>query len=133
MSQLILDLNSINKTRATLLVDYNAGNLSKLDYLDYDLKYLKEAASRENGIVQLVVSAAKHGKRILNAADSLNLLDKHVSINTGNPEIEMIKCPDKDNCLVTRQECLDYSGSNTETCKSCPQFGPTRRALLPDS
>lgn len=46
-----------------------------------------------------------------------------------NPEIEKIKCPDK-NRTIKRSTCLDYSGDNSDTCKTCGQFKKTRDLLL---
>lgn len=31
---------------------------------------------------------------------------------------------------IVRSECLDYSGTNTETCSSCNNFKTTRNLLL---
>lgn len=46
-----------------------------------------------------------------------------------NYEKDLIKCPDKDNKLITRSECLDYSGDHS-TCSTCPNFKSTRDLLI---
>lgn len=48
-------------------------------------------------------------------------------------ETEKIECPDQGGKYITRNECLDFSGTHPEPCGSCKNFAPTRRLLLPET
>lgn len=47
-------------------------------------------------------------------------------------ENEKVKCPEQDDKLILRHECLDYSGSHYEDCKGCHQGRDTKAILLDD-
>ena len=55
-----------------------------------------------------------------------------ISISHNTNDTETIKCPDIDK-LITRAECLDYSGEeeNSKDCQSCKNFNVTRKLLIP--
>jgi len=52
-------------------------------------------------------------------------------INSESLELEMIKCPDQGDKMITRAECLDYSGGH-ESCRTCEADKTTKRLLLGD-
>jgi len=84
------------------------------------------------GIAQLGKAMDRHIKFLRAEKDmKISLSDVGPDLIGYNPENEEIECPDQR--ATTRQECLDYSGSHMETCESCSRFGPTRRALLPET
>ena len=124
MSQIAKEISQINQTRAKMLRDFNEGKLQAVDFYEYDLKYMAESRKRENLIVQIMTSAAKH-KTIMKTADTVNLLDSS-AINTGDAEVEMIKCPETDR-LITRGECLDSQGAQ---CNGCSRRKETQDKLL---
>jgi len=132
MSQLAMELSHINRERKGLESAFRGGKLTYKEYLDYDIKYLSQSSGRIGHMVSIIVSAAKHGRKVGNLAEKQNLIDRTEAINTGSPENEMTKCPDQEK-LITRAECLEFSGDakNTEQCKSCDNFTITRNLLLP--
>lgn len=86
-------------------------------------------------LINAVVSAfgiASKNKRALDGLNKMNLMDDSTAIDLllGDPEIDKIKCPEHDN-LITRAECLDYSGSHHEQCSGCEIGRITKEKLLP--
>jgi len=55
--------------------------------------------------------------------------DTAIDLMLGDPEVDKIKCPEHDN-LITRSECLDYSGSHYEECNGCEIGVATKNKLL---
>ncbi len=131
MSQITKELGEINRIVHKLEKDFKSDIMKRGEYYDLDLRYRSASARLINSAVQIAISDAKHGKRIKHLMDRTNIYSITEAVNTGDPEVEMIKCPDKDDILITRGECLSFSGSaqNTETCKSCQQFEVTRRVI----
>jgi hypothetical protein len=86
-------------------------------------------------LVNAVVNAfgiASKNKRAMKGLERMNIMDQTTSIDLmlGDPEVDKVKCPLKDD-LITRSECLDYSGEHTFTdCKGCEIGSETKRALL---
>ena len=90
-------------------------------------------------LINAVVSAygiASKNKRALTGMERMNLLDGTTAIDMklGDPEVDMVKCPLKDN-LITRAECLSYSGHHTVEgdfeCAGCEIGVETKDKLLP--
>jgi hypothetical protein len=54
---------------------------------------------------------------------------------TTDYELEKIRCPQKNNEIITRDLCLDHSGrkEDYDICSSCDNYLITRRLLLPES
>jgi len=93
-----------------------------------------QVEKRAKMILQAYVLSAKHGVRVLKGINASNLIGNLEAINTNiDSELEMVKCPDQDNKLIARAECLDYSGSteHNEGCQKCDQYKITRDRLLP--
>lgn len=58
-------------------------------------------------------------KKVYNILERKGIVDATAHINIGgDPETDKVKCPEHDN-LITRSECLDYSGSHFEECSGC--------------
>lgn len=57
--------------------------------------------------------------------------DEAIDLMLGDPEVDKIKCPEHDN-LITRSECLDFSGDNIETCSGCEMGKITKEKLCPE-
>ena len=96
------------------------------------------AAQREfEGQIKLlntVVSAygiASKNKRALTGLEKMNIMDETTAIDLmlGDPEVDKVKCPEHDN-LITRAECLDYSGSHVDECSGCETGIVTKDKLL---
>ena len=95
------------------------------------------AAQREfEGQIKLinsVVSAfgiASKNKRALVGLKNMNLMedDTAVDLLLGDPEVDKVKCPELGK-LITRAECLDYSGDHHEECSGC-EIGATTKERL---
>ena len=87
-------------------------------------------------LVNTVVSAygiASKNKRALTGMRRMNLMDDTTAIDLmlGDPEVDKVKCPYQ-NKLITRAECLDYSGEarHFEECNGCVIGIATKDKLL---
>ena len=86
-------------------------------------------------LINAVVSAfgiMSKNKRAQTSLERMNLMDGTTAVDLmlGDPEVDKVKCPIQDK-LITRQECLDYSGDNYEDCKGCEIGLATKRLLTP--
>ena len=87
--------------------------------------------------LNVVVSAfgiASKNKRALVGLERMNLMDETTAVDLmlGDPEVDKVKCPEHDG-LITRAECLDYSGHHFEECSGCEIGTATKDKLLPVS
>lgn len=85
-------------------------------------------------LINAVVSAfgiASKNKRALDGLNKMNLMDDSTAIDLllGDPEVDKVKCPEHDD-LITRAECLDYSGSHADECLGCEIGQATKNKLL---
>lgn len=86
-------------------------------------------------LINAVVSAygiSSKNKRALTGLQRMNLMDDTTAVDLmlGDPEADKVKCPEQDG-LITRQECLDYSGTHSD-CAGCEIGIATKRKLLPE-
>jgi hypothetical protein len=86
-------------------------------------------------LINAVVTAfgiASKNKRALEGLNKMNLMDDSTAIDLllGDPEVDKVKCPEHDQ-LITRAECLDYSGSHSEECSGCEIGKATKEKLIP--
>lgn len=86
-------------------------------------------------LINAVVSAfgiASKNKRALSGLEKMNLMDDSTAIDLllGDPEVDKVKCPEHDH-LITRAECLDYSGSHHDECSGCEIGKATKDKLCP--
>jgi hypothetical protein len=104
---------------------------------DFKLEQVSSAQREFEGQIKLinaVVSAfgiASKNKRALVGLERMNLMDETTAIDLmlGDPEVDKVKCPEHDT-LITRSECLDYSGHHTDDCKGCEIGLATKNKLL---
>ncbi len=69
-------------------------------------------------------------RRVFKELRKMNIIDTETALNIGiSPGEDLVKCPSRDNRLVKREECLDYSGVNNDECRACDQFSVTRERL----
>lgn len=75
---------------------------------------------------------ASKNKRTMGGLERMNIMDDQVAIDMGldDPELDKIKCPEHEH-LITRAECLDYSGSHYEQCSGCEIGKATKDKLCP--
>jgi hypothetical protein len=97
------------------------------------------AAQREfEGQIKLlnaIVSAfgiASKNKRALTGLENMNIMSTTEAVNLliGSVEDENIKC-EITGKLMTRNECLDYSGHHHDDCGGCEIGKATKEILLP--
>lgn len=97
------------------------------------------AAQREfEGQIKLInamVSAfgiQSKNSRARTCLEQIGLMDETTAIDLmlGDPEVDKVKCPEHDN-LITRAECLDYSGHHHEECAGCEIGIATKDKLIP--
>lgn len=71
-------------------------------------------------------------KRAIAGMDRMNIMDDTTAIDMmlGDPNYDKVKCPLQDD-LITRADCLDYSGSHGDDCKGCEIGRSTKSKLLP--
>ena len=109
---------------------YNKGNLSH-DKFMANLKAFDQThkiySSKINAYA--VAVKAQRGIKKLMEQDTLIGHGSIPLIENGAFEVEMIKCPDQGDKLITRAKCLDYSGSH-ETCRTCDHDKVTKSLLL---
>lgn len=105
---------------------------------DFKLDEVSAAQREFEGQIKLinaVVSAfgiASKNKRALEGLNKMNLMDDSTAIDLllGDPEVDKVKCPEHEQ-LITRSECLDYSGSHPDECSGCEIGKATKEKLLP--
>lgn len=86
-----------------------------------------------NAVVSAYAVTSKNA-RAMKDMQKMNLLSSSSAIDIlANYEDEKVCCPEQGDKLITRKECLDYSGDNEniDQCQNCENFGITRRLLLP--
>ncbi len=99
------------------------------------LRIYDQIQKRTNSTIQIHMTRGRFGKPVFNGVVQQGLIGNGSSIETiiaGDTELEMVKCPDKDYQLVSRADCLGYSGEteHMENCQSCDHFKITRKVLL---
>jgi len=102
-------------------------------YVETQMKIYKETHKRADLVLKMLVACNKP-HRIANTLHDMNVISKGETVRpVVEIEMETIQCPDRNDKIITRQECFDYSGEqgNLPTCKSCPNFKITRNLILP--
>ena len=112
--------------------DFRAGKFDA-KHINTEIAIYSQTEKRAKLLLQAHTSGAKIKSGLLREIYKTNLIGEGEAIDTGNddPEIDKIKCPYHDN-LITRAECLDYSGSHLEDCMGCEIGKATKDMLLPD-
>ena len=102
-------------------------------YVETQMKIFKESHKRSEFVLKtLVACATPH--LIENRMNGMNVISKGEYVRpAGEIEMETLRCPDRDDLVITRQECFNYSGetANLPTCKTCENFNITRRLVSP--
>ena len=108
-----------------------AGKIDR-KYVETQMKIYKETHKRAELVLKMMVSCgAPH--LIEKRMHGLNIISKGEYVNPAiEIELETIRCPDLNDKVITRQECLNYSGeaSHMETCQSCENYKITRNLIL---
>jgi len=121
---------------AQMFMDSNA-RMRKILKEEFNLEKISAAQREFEGQIKLinaVVAAygiASKNKRALAGMEKMNLLDDTtvIDLGLGDPNEDKIKCPDLGK-ILTRAECLDYSGDHIEDCLGCETGAKTKEKLL---
>ena len=99
-----------------------------------EISIYSQTEKRAKLLLQAHVSGAKIKSGLLNEIFKTNLIGSGEAIDTGQeePEADKIICPCHGG-LITRGECLDYSGSHFDDCSGCEIGKVTKNKLLPAS
>ena len=99
------------------------------------LKGFSESGKRVDQYIKVVAMTINHGKsarqlvdkNIISSGSAIDMFDDSARIE------EKVKCPAAGDLLVSRGECLDYSGDNQHigSCQKCGHFTTTRKQLFP--
>lgn len=105
-----------------------AGNV-KLDELAAAQREFEGQIKLVNAVVSAFVIASQN-KRAMIGLSNMNIMDETTAIDLmlGDQELDKVKCPELGK-LITRGECLDYSGSHYEECRGC-EIGLATKAIL---
>jgi len=105
---------------------------------DYKESQIVNAQREFEGQIKLInATVAAFGiqsknKRAMTGLERMNIMDETTAVDLmlGDPEMDKVKCPEHDN-LITRAECLDYSGAHPDDCNGCEIGKATKSKLLP--
>lgn len=93
----------------------------------------REAEAQLKGInvVATLFAVASKNRRAMTGLERIGVMDETTAIDflQGDPEVDKVKCPEHDD-LITRSECLDYSGNHHEECAGCEIGTATKARLL---
>ncbi len=111
--------------------------LKKIMKGDYSRDQVADAYREFAGQTKLLaVLATIHAvesknRRVIARLAGKNLMDEHTAINLGLPVGEgYVVCAQQDGRTVTKEECLDYSGSHVDECRGCEAGRAVRSALI---
>ena len=102
-------------------------------YVTDQMKIFKETHKRSELVLKALIACGQP-HLIEGRMTGMNVISRGEFITDAVAiELETILCPDRDDKVITRKECFDYSGetSNISTCKSCENFKITRRLVFP--
>jgi hypothetical protein len=119
---------SINK--AIREFDLGRGSLKNEDVNSF--VSLVNASHKWASLKVQIYCAKTKNDRILKNCKQSNIADDTTAIDLGlgDPEVDKVKCPVEDK-IITRADCLDYSGANYDLCGNCEIGKATKEMLLP--
>lgn len=121
MDQLTKILNESNQRMERIL----KGKYNRDEILDAQ-KEAEIQLKTVNQYVQVFAVASKN-ERTLSTLKKKGIMDSFTAINL--PAIDgKIEC-DEQHKFITKEECLDYSGSHQE-CQGCDLFSHSRKTIL---
>ena len=110
------------------------GNKITVEHVQTKLKIFNETHKRSRLILDAMIACNKP-HLVETRLNEFNVLSKGEFVQLpGDIEEETVLCPDQNDAVITRTQCLNYSGDseNMGKCESCQQFKITRNLLLPD-
>lgn len=121
------------KEMRTALKQFAAGKMTENQFAAAMAVY-NQTEKRAKLIIQAIVADARTPrKKIISRLIAKNLMGDESAIDYVADEIgqEKVICIEQQNNLITREDCLTYSGQNMSECSDCDHFNITRRLLLP--
>jgi len=95
-----------------------AGKLKSEDAL-IQLGYFSQSEKRTKQMLSALSIGAKHGKVLMNQIMRTNIIsDSAIDCRVIDDEEDTIKCEHTLD-IMTRQECLDFSGEDGTCCNGC--------------
>lgn len=126
----VLTRNVTEINRAFKKFNFGQGNI-KAEDVTAGVALLKEAHASIRTAMQ-IEAMAKRGHKIIETLDQKNFYCSTTAAEIGgDPETDKVKCPEHDH-LITRAECLDYSGSHHDECSGCEIGKATKDKLCGD-
>jgi hypothetical protein len=111
--------------------DFRAGKFDA-QHINTEIAIYSQTEKRAKLLLQAHVSGAKVKSGLLREIFKTNMIGEGQAIDMGqdDPEEDKVKCYERDE-LITRAECLDYSGSHIDDCSGCETGKTTKAKLLP--
>jgi predicted membrane protein len=124
----------IKKSQEREIVIMNS-SLAAIDKVKQSREEAKVQLSATNCFISAYAVESKNKREgkvgLVKALKQVRAMDETTVLSgLGDPELDKVSCPEKNN-LMTRQECLDYSGSHYEICRGCEIGKATKDMLLP--
>lgn len=128
MNQLVYILNESNDRYQQL----KRGTYGKTLEILRELRSESQLQVKTIGTMIHLHSVGVKAKQLEKQMDRINVLDDSTAIEIplGDPEVDKVKCPEHDD-LITRSECLDYSGAHHDECSGCEIGRATKEKLIP--
>lgn len=114
-----------------MMKDLRAGKIDQAVYRDLIAGYSQLEKRQKNMImIQSLAVKANNNKPIKNL-EKQGVIGGRTTIDLAIEEKEdqTVRCPINGD-IITRAECLDYSGTHMDDCKGCGNFKETRDLLL---
>ena len=131
MTQLSKMFQESNLRMKKLMDALESGNKLDMDTIAAAQREFEGQIKSLNATVSIYAVMSKN-KRAIAGFEKQNIMDDTTAIDLmlGDPETDKVKCPLQDD-LITRAECLDYSGSHGDDCRGCEIGRSTKAKLLP--
>jgi len=121
----ILELRNLRRDYRTKKIDERQVNT--------EIAIYSQIEKRAKLLLQAYTSGAKVKQGLMRELVKSNLVGEGeaIDVGEGNAENDKVRCFEQDS-IISRHECLDYSGSHIEECRGCETGNVTKRLLLPE-
>jgi len=128
MNEMLKESNHLMKAMMKSIDDNTSR--SDLDIIDRIIALQQNQIKIINSAISAYGIQSKN-KRAISGLENQNIMDDTTAIDIlpFEPDNEKVKCPLFDN-IISRAECLDYSGSNNDDCINCYIGKKTKKKLL---
>ena len=114
-----------------LQADYAAKKITSMELNDH-LKVYKRTQALQNNMIKIEQMRLQAGNNTpVNKLIEQNLIGNRIALNLKVEErgLETIRCTYNEK-IITRDDCLDYSGSHMDQCAGCHHNKATKQALI---